>query len=71
MNEILNYIIHTYLFGIAFLLSGIYVLIDTVKNPIPNNETSPLQGNFRGYVFGIGAILLGSGIIIAKVFFNW
>lgn len=67
----MSYIVHSYLFGIAFLCMGIYALWITIKHPLPNNRTSPLQENASGIIFGIGAIILGGGVIIAKLFYGW
>lgn len=71
MDNIMSYIVHSYLFGIAFLCVGIYALWITIKYPLPNNRTSPLQENTSGIIFGIGSIILGGGIIIAKIFYGW
>lgn len=67
-KEIINYIIHSYLFGFVFLCVGIYSLWDTIKDPVPGNR---LQVNAKGIIFGVGSIILGGGIIIAKIFYGW
>lgn len=70
MSDIIDYLIHSYLLGIIFLCIGIYSLWDTIKHPVPHNKTSPLQENARGIIFGIGSIIFGGGIIIAKIFYD-
>ena len=50
---------------------AIYNLVDSIKNPIPNINGSPLQENRKGIAFGIGGTIYGLTIIIAKLFYGW
>ncbi len=71
MSDFMDYIIHSYLFGFVILCIGTYSLWYTIKNPLPKNETRPMEENYRGIIFGIGFMLIGGFIVIAKLFFNW
>ena len=71
MDDIMSYIVHSYLCGIALICVGAYLFIDTIKNPIPNNRTSPLQENISGIAGGITLFGCGVTIIIAKLFYGW
>lgn len=48
--------------GFFFILFGLGLIFYTVKYP-QNDPSSPLQGDIKGWVGGIGSIVLG-GIII-------
>jgi hypothetical protein len=65
MNFI-NYLLSTYLGAIVSLLFGLFYLLDTIKHQ-KKYESSALQPYTKGIVGGIGFMLIGIIIIIAKL----
>ena len=71
LDKMFEWILHSYIAAICIIVIAIYNLVDSIKNPIPNENNSPLQGNRNGIAFGIGGIIYGLTIIIAKLFYGW
>ncbi len=65
MNKILDFLASTYLGGFTDIVIGILVLVFTIRTPMPKNDF--LGGNVKGIAAGIGIILMGTTVIIAKL----
>jgi len=55
----IDYFISTYYTVNLAITIGLYTFIDTIKHPLKDGWTSPLQGNYRGIIAGLGSIVLG------------
>jgi hypothetical protein len=51
------------LLGIIFVVLGSFILWDTIKNPIVE-DLDYGKGQFKGYLSGIGFVVLGLYLII-------
>ena len=49
--------------GIVFMILGAFILWDTIKNPIVEDMDYG-KGQFKGYLSGIGFLVLGLFLII-------
>jgi|SRR5690554_1383962 len=58
----IKYFISTYYTVNLAITIGLYMFIDTIKHPLKDGWTSPLQGNYRGIIAGLGAVI--SGIVL-------
>lgn len=74
MKEILHYIgdffIHTDYFIVFSISWGLYMFTDTVKHPIKDNSPligGTLGGNYRGFIAGVGLVLLGVITLYGKL----
>ena len=55
-----------YLYGIGFLVVGIWLILDTIKKPASQTDTNAL--NYRGILFGVASILAGIYILVKEIF---
>ena len=62
----IEYFVTSYWGSFILIILGIYLLRDTIKNPM-KDKFKALQGDVSGGLSGIGFILLGICIIIAKL----
>lgn len=54
-----------YLYAIGFLIVGIYLIMDTIKNPASKTDSNAL--NYRGILFGIVSCLAGIYIVVKEL----
>lgn len=59
LKVFIDYFLSTYYVIILLISYGLYLFVDVVKNPLKNNWSSPLQGNARGVIAGLGLFILG------------
>lgn len=59
LRYFINYFLSTYYAIILMISYGLYLFVDTIKNPLKEGWTSPLQGNIRGIIAGLGLFVLG------------
>jgi len=66
MKDFFDYMFSSYWGGVILILLGWYLIRDTIKNP-DTDENKWFAGDLSGWAGGIGFILIGITIIIAKM----